>query len=108
MQVFGPMASGVGLQRTGKKDDRESGGRRRSQEVYIALPLLPAPRFPSSSEGLLLHFAACFSYFLLEGFFTFMCLESVHKKDVHITDPCAEFFPFVHPWIFLSLQRKAG
>lgn len=58
MQVFGPEARG---ERRGqeRKMTENPGGREGSQEVYV-ITLLPAPRFPSSSEGLLLHFAACF------------------------------------------------
>ena len=48
-----------------------------------------------------------FLYFLLEGFFMFMCLEeSVHKKDVHVTDPCIEFFLLFILGFFFFLWKK--
>lgn len=45
--------------------------------------------------------------FLLEGFFTFMCLEeSVHKKDVQGIDPCVEFFLLFILGFFFFFWKK--
>ena len=92
MKVFGPEARG-GQQRTGKKDDQEPGREGGSQAVFTKLPCFQLLVFHLLLKGHCFVIQPIFLYFLLDGFFVFMCLEeSVHKKDVHGTDPCVEFF----------------
>ena len=59
MQLFGPEARGECRGQERKMTENPGGREGGTQEVY-RITLLPAPRFPSSSEGPLLHFAACF------------------------------------------------
>lgn len=45
--------------------------------------------------------------FLLEGFFSFVCMEKhVHKKDIHTCDPHGEFFLLFILGFLFSVWKK--
>lgn len=91
-------------QRTGEKDDPRG---RREPRAVGRLPRFQLIVFHFLLLGHGLGMQPVCLDFLLEGFFTFMCLEeSVHKKDVQGIDPCVEFFLLFILGFFFFFWKK--